>query len=238
MLFYALLFVIAMLYAMVGHGGASGYLALMAIFGVAPETMKPTALLLNVFVSLVAFAQFYKSGHFKFSMFWPLALASVPMAWLGGTVHIEAALYKKILAVLLLLPMLRILWRRELEINELSPYNPVLLAVMGAAIGYVSGLIGIGGGILLSPLLLLLRWSTQKQTAALSALFIFVNSIAGLLGQFSQGITLSHDMLTYVVIAFLGGFIGANWGAFRLQQQQLKYVLMVVLVIAIFKLFQ
>jgi uncharacterized protein len=238
MLFYPLLFVVALLYAMVGHGGASGYLALMAIWGVSPTTMKATALLLNLFVSSVAFVQFYRGGHFRWSLFWPLALASVPLAWLGGTVQIDAQLYKKLLGGLLLLPLLRLLFRQEVDASALHPANNYALFFIGGVIGYLSGLIGIGGGILLSPLLLLLRWSTQQQTAAISALFIFVNSLAGLLGQMSKGLQFSGDMYLYVLVAFTGGLLGAHWGALKMRQEQLKYILIVVLLIAVFKLFQ
>ena len=173
--FFGLLFVVAFLYASVGHGGASGYLALMAIFGMAPDVMKPTALMLNLFVSLTAFIQYYRGGHFKWNIFWPLALLSIPAAYLGGLVSIDASVYKKLLGLLLLLPVVRFLFFRNTDVSQLKPVKPWLSAGMGASIGWLSGLIGIGGGIILSPILLLLKWTDQKQTAAISALFIFVN---------------------------------------------------------------
>jgi len=235
-LFYGLLLVVAFLYASVGHGGASGYLALMAIFGMAPDVMKPTALLLNLFVSLTAFIQYYRGGHFKWSIFWPLALASVPFAYLGGLVTIDAIIYKKLLGFLLLLPVARFLFFRNTEVNELKPVKPFLSAGMGAGIGWLSGLIGIGGGIILSPILLLLKWTTQKQTAAISALFIFVNSVAGLMGQVSKGIKFTPDMVGWVAVAFAGGLAGAYFGALKFNQNILKYSLAIVLAVASYKL--
>ncbi len=235
-IFFGLLFVVAFLYASVGHGGASGYLALMAIFGIAPDVMKPTALMLNLFVSLTAFIQYYRGGYFKWRIFWPLALLSVPMAYLGGLVSIDAQVYKKLLGLLLLLPVVRFIFFRNTQVNEFKPVKPLVSAGIGAGIGWLSGLIGIGGGIILSPILLLLKWTDQKQTAAISAIFIFVNSLAGLLGQFSKGIKFTPDMTAYVAIAFAGGLAGAYFGALRFNQNVLKYSLAAVLAVASYKL--
>ncbi|MCU0374482.1 MAG: sulfite exporter TauE/SafE family protein [Chitinophagaceae bacterium] len=235
-IFYLLLFVVAFLYASVGHGGASGYLALMALFGVAPTVMKPTALMLNLFVSLTAFIQYYRAGHFSWRIFWPLAVASMPFAYLGGLVSIEASVYKKILGLLLLLPVVRFLFFKKADTAPLRTARPVASAGIGAGIGWLSGLIGIGGGIILSPVLLLLKWTNQKQTAAISALFIFVNSLAGLLGQWQKGISFTPAMSTYVALAFAGGLAGAYVGAIRLPQQAIRYALATVLAVASFKL--
>lgn len=236
LLFYLLLFVVAFLYASVGHGGASGYLALMALFGVAPDVMKPTALLLNLFVSLTAFIQYYRAGHFTWRIFWPLALASVPLAYLGGQVSLDASVYKKLLGILLLLPVLRFLIFRKNDDAPLRTAQPVAAAGIGAGIGWLSGLIGIGGGIILSPVLLLLKWTNQKQTAAISALFIFVNSLAGLLGQWQRGISFTPEMGAYVAIAFSGGLAGAYLGAIKLPQAGIRYALVAVLAVAAAKL--
>lgn len=235
-LFYGLLLLVAFLYAAVGHGGASGYLALMALWGVAPDVMKPTALVLNLFVSLTSFIQFYRSGHFRWQLFWPFAVLSVPMAFVGGSIKIDAALYKQMLGVLLLIPVARLLLFPNPPASALRPANTVGAGAIGAVIGFLSGLIGIGGGILLSPVVLLLRWADQKQTAAISALFIFVNSVSGLMGQVSKGLQLSTDMIGYIVVAFAGGLLGAWLGAGRLPQQALKYVLALVLLVAVYKL--
>ncbi len=234
--FFILLFVVALLYASVGHGGASGYLALMAIYGFAPEVMKPTALILNLFVSLTSFILFYKGGHFKWKLFLPFALASIPFSFLGGTIALDAHIYKKVLGVLLLFPVLRFFIYPNTADKDLKDSNWPISLLVGAIIGFLSGLIGIGGGILLSPVLLLLSWTNQKQTAAISALFIFVNSVAGLAGQWSHGIKLEPAMLSFVAIAFVGGMAGAWLGSLKFNQQILKYTLAVVLLLASVKL--
>ncbi len=236
LLFYLLLFVVAFLYASVGHGGASGYLALMAIFSVTPEVMKPTALLLNLFVSLTSFIQFYRGKHFIGKIFLPLAIASIPMSFIGGLMVVQADVYKKILGLLLLIPIVRFMFFRNPEIHETRQTNISLSLVIGGAIGLLSGLIGIGGGIILSPILLLLKWTDQKQTAAISALFIFVNSLAGLAGQLTKGIQFTPDMFWYVVIAFAGGLGGAWFGALKFRQGLLKNILASVLLLAVYKL--
>lgn len=236
MLFLPLLFLVAFLYASVGHGGASGYLALMAIFSAAPEVMKPTALLLNLFVSLVSFAQFYRGGHFRWKLFWPFALASIPLSFLGGLVLVDGTIYKKILGVLLLVPIARFLFFRHREVETPETASLPLSLAAGGSIGFLSGLIGIGGGILLSPVILLLRWANQKETAAISALFIFVNSAAGLTGQLTKGVQFSSDMFGFVAIAFAGGLAGAYFGARRFPQAALKNILAMVLLLAVYKL--
>jgi hypothetical protein len=234
--FLILLFVVALLYASVGHGGASGYLALMALYGFAPEVMKPTALILNLFVSLTSFLLFLKGGHFKWKLFLPFALASIPMSFLGGTIPLDAHLYKKILGILLLFPVLRFFVFPNTADKDLKEASILISILIGAVIGFLSGLIGIGGGILLSPLLLLLHWTNQKQTAAISALFIFVNSVAGLAGQVSNGIQMEPQMFSFVAIAFVGGLLGAWLGSLKLNQQVLKYTLGIVLLMASVKL--
>ena len=235
-LFYILLFLVAFLYASVGHGGASGYLALMAIFSIAPDVMKPTALLLNLFVSLTSFIQFYRGGYFRMKLFLPFALASVPFAFIGGLITIDASIYKQILGWLLLLPVMRFLFFSNIQVEEQKKYSLLLAIAIGVTIGFLSGLIGIGGGIILSPVLLLLRWANMKQTAAISALFIFVNSLSGLAGQLTKGIHFTTDMYLYVVIAFVGGLAGAYFGAVKMKQVVLKYTLATVLLVAAVKL--
>lgn len=235
-IFFIILFVVAFLYASVGHGGASGYLALMALYGVAPQEMKPTALFLNLFVSLTAFIQYYRGNHFKKEIFIPIALASIPFAFLGGMLSIDDHLYKKILGILLLLPIVRFFFFKNVEDDRLVPPVKWISILLGAIIGLLSGMIGIGGGIILSPILILLLWTNQKQTAAISAAFIFVNSLAGLGGMLTQGITLTSNMILYIVIAFSGGLLGAYLGSKKFNQNVLKYVLATVLLVAAYKL--
>jgi uncharacterized membrane protein YfcA len=234
--FYIVLFVVAFLYASVGHGGASGYLALMAIYGIAPEVMKPTALLLNLFVSLTAFIQFYRGSYFRKEIFIPLALASVPLSFIGGLISVDEHIYKRMLGILLLFPIFRLLFFRNADVSEMKSAKWYLSLLIGGTIGLLSGMIGMGGGIILSPVLLLLKWTNQKQTAAISALFIFVNSIGGLAGQLTKGIHFNTDMIWYVVIAFAGGLCGAYFGALKFNQNILKNMLAVVLCMAAFKL--
>jgi uncharacterized membrane protein YfcA len=235
-LFYILLFLVAFLYSSVGHGGASGYLALMALFSITPEIMKPTALLLNLFVSLTSFIQFYRGKHFNWKLFLPFAMASVPMAYLGGLMTVQDKIYKKILGILLIIPIIRFLLFANIKVEELKKPNFYLSLIIGAAIGLLSGLIGIGGGIILSPILLLLKWANMKQTAAISALFIFVNSLSGFIAQLQKGISFSTNMYLYVVVAFVGGLCGAYFGSLKFKQNILQYMLAIVLIIASYKL--
>jgi hypothetical protein len=236
LLFYVALFVLALLYASVGHGGASGYLALMALFAFAPAVMKPTALLLNLFVASVAFVQFYRGGFFQWRTFLPFALASIPFSFLGGLISLDPEVYKKILGLLLLIPVGRFLFLKEETATTLRSAPVVLSLIIGGIIGLLSGMIGIGGGIILSPILLLFRWTNQKETAAISALFILVNSVSGLAGQLTKGLAFSTDMFSYVLVAFAGGLCGAYLGSFRFPQATLKYVLSLVLTVAAVKL--
>lgn len=234
--FYILLFLVAFLYSSVGHGGASGYLALMALFSITPDVMKPTALLLNLFVSLTSFIQFYRGKHFNWKIFLPFAITSVPMAFVGGLISVDDYVYKKILGLLLIIPIVRFLFFGNVKVEEIKKSNFIFSLIIGAAIGFLSGLIGIGGGIILSPILLLLKWADMKKTAAISAIFIFVNSLSGLAGQLQKGINFSTDMYAYVAVAFVGGLCGAYFGSLKLNQNFLKYLLAIVLIIASYKL--
>ena len=225
----------AFLYASVGHGGASGYLAVMALFAIAPPVMKQTALLLNLGVSLMSFIAFYRQGYFKWTLFWPFALGSIPAAYLGARIPLADSTYKQILGACLFLAVIRmVVTLKESEPRKLYLGMGVLA---GAAIGVLSGMIGIGGGIILSPLLLLFRWASLKQAAAVSALFIFVNSVAGLAG-LKTWIPLDQSQMMYWLAASLvGGFLGARWGASIASNVKVKWILALVLIIASIKLF-
>lgn len=233
---YGLFFLVAFLYASVGHGGASGYLALMALLGFSASVMKPTALLLNVMVSLIAFISFYRARHFRSQLLWPLIAASIPFAYLGSVLPVSEVLYKQILGVVLLLSIIRIVWESSEKPLSPAPKWYVLFGI-GAGIGLVSGMIGMGGGILLSPLLLLMGWSTQKQTAAISAIFIFLNSMAGIAGQLQTGFNLGPQILAITGFVLAGGWLGAYIGAEKLRAKNMKYILALVLVLAAAKLF-
>lgn len=235
-LFLLILPIISFLYASVGHGGASGYLALMALFSFAPEIMKPTALLLNLFVAAIAFYYYYNEGYFNKKLFLPFAIASIPMAFIGGMIEVDTSLYNKILGVLLIfaiLKMLNVFGKESTKIKAIKTWQGLLI---GSVIGFFSGLIGIGGGIILTPIILLLHWGKMKEAAAVSALFIWVNSASGLIGQLSSGVTISIQSFILVAIALIGGFFGGYLGSKKINNQNLRYMLAVVLVIASVKL--
>ena len=237
LIFLFILPIISFFYASVGHGGASGYLALMALFSVTPELMKPTALLLNLFVAGIAFYYYYKEGFFNKKLFLYFAIASIPMSFLGGFIEVDATIYKKVLAVLLIfavLKMLNVFGKESTKIKDIKLWQGLLV---GGAIGFFSGLIGIGGGIILSPVILLLHWGKMKEAAAVSALFIWVNSASGLVGQISSGVNLEIQSFGLVAIALVGGFFGADYGSKKLNNQNLRYLLATVLVLASVKLF-
>lgn len=227
--------IVSFLYSSVGHGGASGYLALMALFSFPNELMKQTALILNLFVAGIAFYQYYKGGHFKFKSFMWFAIGSIPAAYIGGAFEIEPNLYKKALGILLIFAVLRMLFKpsNNSPTKKIVPYQAI---VFGILIGFFSGLIGIGGGIILTPLLLLMNWSSMKEAAAISALFIWVNSAAALLGQFSIGSSFSSTILPMIVVALIGGFIGSYYGSKKWNNKKLEYFLILVLAAASFKL--
>lgn len=236
-LFLFILMGVAFLYAAVGHGGASGYLALMALFSFAPEVMKPTALLLNLFVAAISFIHYYKAGHFNLRLFGYFAIASIPMAFIGGMIDIDASIYKKILGVLLIFAILKMLNVFGKESKEIKPVKLWQGLIAGGIIGFLSGLIGIGGGIILSPLILLLHWGKMKEAAAVSALFIWVNSASGLIGQLSNGVVIEKSSLILVAFAIVGGYFGGKLGSINFNNKNLRYLLAFVLIISSLKLF-
>ena len=236
-IFLAMLPIVAFMYASVGHGGASGYLALMALFSFPPEVMKPTALLLNLFVAAIAFFHYWRAGHFDRKLFLSFAVASIPLAFLGGQLEIDTSLYKKILGVLLIFAILRMLNVFGGQKNNLQPIKVWQALIIGGTIGFFSGLIGIGGGIILSPVILLMHWGRMKEVAAVSALFIWVNSAAGMAGQISSGVVLEPQAYILVGIAVIGGFLGAYYGSKKFDNNFLRYLLAFVLALASLKLF-
>jgi uncharacterized membrane protein YfcA len=229
--------IVAFLYASVGHGGASGYLALMSAFAFPMTFMKPTALVLNILVSGLSFYFYYRENNFKWHLFYPFAVTSIPFSFIGGYLKIDVFYYKIILGTVLIFAVLRLLGFLGKEKEQLSEINiPIALAI-GALIGFLSGLLGIGGGIILSPFLLLMGWATMKQTAAVSALFILVNSLSGLFGFVSQGGTVAASSGILIVLVFIGGIMGAYYGSYKFNSKALRFVLSAVIGIAIFKLY-
>jgi uncharacterized membrane protein YfcA len=234
--FGVLLAVVAFLYSSVGHGGASGYLALMAIFAFPISVMKPSALLLNLFVSGISFFFYYKKDFFKLKLFYPFAITSVPAAFIGGMIPLENSFYKILLGIVLILAALRLFGLFNSKEKESSKINIPIAMGIGFGIGLLSGMLGIGGGVILSPILLLLGWATLKETAAISSLFIFVNSVAGLSGYFMGEKTFPTESFYLVPIAVFGGMLGAYYGSGYFSNKVLKYVLATVILLASVKL--
>jgi uncharacterized membrane protein YfcA len=232
-----LFFVGAALYASVGHGGASSYLAVMGLFSLAPSVMKPTALALNILVAAVATFKFYRAGLFSWRLFWPFAVVSIPAAFLGGATMLPARTYKIIVGVVLLYAAVW-MFRSSLRRFSKETHPPPLWAafVTGAAIGFLSGLTGVGGGIFLSPLILYMGWAETRATSGVAAPFILVNSIAGLLGHFSSVAQLPPSVPVWGAAAVLGGWIGASFGSKRAPAPVLRQLLSLVLVVAGVKL--
>ena len=232
----ALVFAAAVLYSMVGHAGASGYLAAMALYGVAPAVMKPTALTLNIVVATVGTIQFVRAGRFSWRLFWPFALGSVPFAFLGGSLALPITLYKRLLAGVLLYAAYRLFGPSPADAADPRPVRRPAAITAGAAIGFLSGLTGVGGGIFLSPLMLLMGWADARRTAAISVVFILANSAAGLLGHVSSVRSLPGEIGILASVALVGGALGSTLGSRRLPNPVLRRLLAVVLVVAATKL--
>jgi uncharacterized membrane protein YfcA len=232
-----LFFVGAALYASVGHGGASSYLAVMGLFSLAPDVMKPTALALNILVASVATFKFYRAGLFSWRIFWPFAAASVPAAFVGGAVMLPTRWYKIVVGVVLLYAAVW-MFRSALRPISNETHSPPLWAagLAGLAIGFLSGLTGVGGGIFLSPLLLSMGWAETRATSGVAAPFILVNSIAGLLGHIASVSQLPPNVPVWGAAALIGGWIGASYGSKRAPVPVLRQLLSLVLVVASVKL--
>lgn len=235
---------IALLYASVGHAGATGYIAVMTLFGIAPEVIRPTALVLNVLVATIATLQFNRAGHFRSTLFGPLAMASVPCALAGGALRLPTGAFEKLVGMALAVSAVKLLRDARPETtpkpwvtNTAGPPTPSLLAALGGGIGLLSGLTGVGGGVFLTPVLLALSAAPVKQVAAVTAPFILVNSLAGLAGGVIAGRSLPTVSLPVIVAAVLGGTIGSHLGAFRLPVRILQLLMAIVLAIASLKLF-
>lgn len=228
-----LIFISALLYSSVGHGGASAYLASMALLGIAPETMRPAALVLNVAVASIALYKFYRVGAFSAQLFFPLAIAAMPMAFVGGLVTLPGHVYKPVIGLVLLYAAW-VVFRRSSQayhVNLKLPKTPVLLAV-GGVLGLLSGLTGVGGGIFLSPLLLFFRWAEVRVISGVSAAFILVNSLSGLAGVMTKSPTLPATLPYWVLAAVIGGYIGAEYGSKHLATPAIRKALAAVLLIA------
>jgi uncharacterized membrane protein YfcA len=222
-------------YAAVGHGGASAYIAAMALAGVAPAEMRPVALLLNILVSSLGTWKFYRAGFFRWRLFWPFAIVSIPMAYLGGAITLPGSAYKALVGVVLLYAAWQ-LWRSGKSGEEMRAVREPPLGwamAIGATMGLLAGLTGVGGGIFLSPLLLMLGWAGTKQTSAVAAPFILVNSLAGLAAVFiAKGAVVPTYVWILVPAVLIGGWLGAEYGSRRFSNPVVRRVLAVVLALA------
>lgn len=222
-------------YASVGHGGASAYLAAMALAGVAPQEMRPVALVLNVLVSALGTWKFYRAGHFRWRLFWPFAVVSIPLAYVGGAITLPGHAYKILVGVVLLYAAWQ-LWRSARageEMRELREPPLGWAMLIGALMGLLAGLTGVGGGIFLSPLLLMLGWAGTKQTSAVAAPFILVNSLAGLAAiLIAKSAALPGYVWVLAPAVIVGGWLGAEYGARRFANPLIRRVLAVVLALA------
>ena len=227
--------VAAFLYAAVGHGGASAYIAAMALAGIAPAKMRPIALQLNIAVAALATYKFWRAGHFRWPLFWPFATISIPAAYLGGSIMLTGGVYKILVGLVLLYAGWQLWWSARVG-DELRPARrlPTALAMaIGAVLGILSGLTGVGGGIFLSPILLLFGWAGTKQTSAVAAPFILVNSAAALVAGFVRNPTSPPDYAWWLMTAVVaGGWAGAEYGSRRFANPLIRQVLALVLGIA------
>lgn len=235
-LLYGALLVVALLYAAVGHAGASGYIAVMTLYGLPPEAVRPMALTLNVAVAVIATVTFWRAGHMRWRLVLPLLLAGPAAAFIGGAVALPSAWFHTLLGAVLLASAARLFFGSSVEQIQIErPLLPALCAV-GAALGLLAGLTGTGGGVFLTPLLIFLGWARAQEAAAASAVFILVNSVAGLGGLLVVGGQIPREVLPMLAVVAVGGAVGSSLGARRLRTQWIGYLLGMVLLIAGLKL--
>ncbi len=227
--------IVAFLYSSVGHAGASGYIAMMALFSMAPSAIKPTALVLNILVACIGTWQFWRAGHFSWSFFWPFAILSIPFAFIGGYLNLPTAIFKILVGIVLLLSAVKFLISPRENPDPRAPSKPLCYGI-GAGLGLLSGLTGTGGGIFLTPLVILMGWAKTKSASAVSALFILVNSVSGLAGNLSATKYFPAFAWTFIASALVCGTAGSYLGSRKFSPVIIKRLLAVVLTIAGFKL--
>lgn len=237
-LLVTLFFAIAFIYGSVGHGGASGYLAILALFGIFSPVFVPVVLILNILVSSIAFYNYRSHGHFRWNLFWPFAATSIPAAFLGGIIDLDAQFFYVIVGLTLLIMAFIIIYRtfNKKTDQKNKPVNLSVALISGLGIGLLSGLIGVGGGIFLSPLILFLGWGNIRQIASVSALFILVNSTSGLMGHAFNTEILWATALTLALPVIIGGALGSRFGVKTVNPEYIRILLAIVLIIAGFKM--
>jgi len=227
-----LILLIALLYASVGLGGGSGYLALMGLFNIDPAVMKPTALALNILVTTIGAYKYARAGHFSWKLFLPFVITSIPFAFLGGRLNLNDAIYKGIVGVILLYAATRIfLTAKSTEEKPISPPKNWVALLSGAIIGFLAGITGVGGAIFLSPLILLMGWATPKETAGVSTVFVLTNSISAFLGHWSSTLSFPPQIIYWGIIVLIGGWIGAEYGSRKLPNPLIRQVLAGILLL-------
>ncbi len=226
---------VGFLYASVGHGGASGYLAILSIFGIPANNYRPFILLLNIIVAGISFSQFFKSGYFKWNLTWPFLLSSIPCAFAGANISVDNQHYNLMLGLALIFPIIKLLGFRPKERETNSKISIIYALIFGACIGFISGILNIGGGIFLSPVIILMAWGNTKEAAASSSIFIVLNSLAGLINNFPTQKP-SATLYVWFTAAIIGGILGAILGSKKFAIPTVRYLLTIVLSIASFKL--
>ncbi len=224
-------FIVAILYSSVGHAGASGYIAVMSLAGILATVIKPTALVLNIVVASIGTIQFWRAGHFRWSLFWPFALLSVPAAYLGGALVLPTKALNVAIGVVLLASAARLLIQFRPTTQFRNARCPVAL-VTGGLFGFLAGLTGTGGGIFLTPVMILMRWAPTKRVAAVSVVYILVNSAAGLMGSLRSGISLPSFTVPLMVTVIVGGTLGSYLGSRRFSVPIIHVILATVLILA------
>lgn len=231
------IFVVAIMYASVGHGGASGYLAIMALFSLHPEALKPTALMLNIVVAGVGTYLYCSAGQFSWRVFWPFVITSIPMSFLGGTFTLPPDYYRPVLGLFLFYAAWRLFVRHRADEYESKPPSLPLAMIVGGVLGFASGIIGVGGGIFLSPLMIILRWAKVREVSGIAALFILVNSISGLFGHMSSLQHVPEYAPVLAGTALVGGTIGALCGSRHLPVATILKAMSFMMVLAGGKMF-
>ena len=228
-----LIFLAALLFSSVGHGGATAYLAVFTLVAVEPTAMRPAALCLNVLVASIALYKFTKVRAFNWPLFWPIALFSVPFAYIGGQMTLPNQIYKMLVGFCLIFAAWSIYsYANKPEITAIKPVKKPILMALGAGLGLLAGLTGVGGGIFLSPILLTFNWAKTKVVSGVAAAFILANSLSGLLGMLSKSPQLPNGLGYWAIAAIMGGYIGAEYGSKRLNNKTIRYILALVLLFA------
>ena len=231
---FILFLIIATLYSSVGHAGASGYLAIMALLSFAPETIKPTSLVLNIVVASIASIKFIRAGYFDQKIFMAFVITSIPLAFLGGYLSISPEYFKLIAGIFLIISAILLIIKTYIKPKQSEPGKmPVEFGlIIGSVIGLVSGLIGVGGGIFLSPIIIIANWATVKNASGVAALFILCNSVAGLAGHLTALNELNLQIFYWIIAVAIGGILGSYLGTARFNSKIIITCLFFVLLTA------